>query len=173
MNDFRYYKIKLHVKSPEIKKKIKDLSDLSRFSYNWALETVQSYYKETGKHLTPIDLDKRFTELRQSAGYEWLLQFNITTPRYAFRHLEQGFRKAFAGVTRLPKFHSKKIHGIRFAFRGEKMSFHKIGNRVFVSIPGICRFKDNLIDCGDVFVPTGDDVVYNNAMIKYDGIDYG
>lgn len=171
-DEFIYFRIKLHNLTNEQKQKIKDLSDLSRFSYNWALEQVQSYYAETGKHLSPLDMDKRFKELRQTPGYEWLLNFNITTPRYAFRHLEKGFQKAFKKKSRIPKFHSKKVHGIRFAFRGEKMSFILKGKYTYVSIPGICRFQDNLIDCGEITVPIGKEFTYNNAIIKFDGLDY-
>lgn len=169
---FAYYRVKLHNLTDEQKQRIKELSDLSRFSYNWALEFWNKYYEETGKAPGVFDIDKAFAKLRNSPGYEWLQQYNITTPRYAFRHLARGFQKFFKRVNRHPHFHSKKEHGIRFGFRAEKMSFHGEYNE-YISIPGICKFKDNLIYCGNHKIPIRKNRTdYNNAIIKFDGVDY-
>lgn len=169
---YTYYRIKLHNLTDEQKQRIKELSDLSRFSYNWALEFWNKYYDETGKAPGVFDIDKAFAKLRNSPGYEWLLQYNITTPRYAFRHLACGFRKFFRKISNHPHFHSKKEHGIRFSFRAEKMSFHGNHNE-YISIPGICKFKDNLIYCGNHNIPIRDKRTdYNNGVIKFDGMDY-
>ena len=168
---YAYFRIKLHDLTAEQKLRIEDLSRVRRFVYNWGLNYCNEQY-ELGKSCPGfVSLSRAFQELRMTPGYGWLLDYNITTCRYALKDLLNGFAKFFGKINRYPRFKSKKRDKVTFATRGDRLRFYGEHGE-YVRIPGVSKSAEDVIYCGRHNVPFGKHVSYDNVRVKFDGVDY-
>lgn len=148
------------------------ITDTYRFCYNWGL-AFSNKYKETNFQTTPsfITLSDEFTKYRDT--HPWLQDFDINTCRYALMNVVEAFDNFFSGVSRYPKFKSKKRRECerKFKVRGDRLTFWGKYHQ-YVHIPGFGRFKKDRIYCGRHTIPTGQNVEYHNPYIKFDGDNF-
>ena len=82
----------------------------ARFAYNWALRKEIDAYESDEKFISPNDLRKEFTRLRNSAEYSWLKTISNNVTKQAIRDLGIAYDRFFKGESKRPKFKSKR-HG--------------------------------------------------------------
>jgi putative transposase len=138
---------------------------ISRFSYNWGLNYLNSYYKENNKVLFVGELRKIFTQLRNSDIYPWLREVSSDIPQQALKDLNDAFVDFSKGIHGHPKFKKKNK---------SEISFFHLGNKFIV--------KDKLIRLEKIgFVKMNDEnrlvignykkdkIKVTNPRIKYNG----
>lgn len=104
--------------------------NLSRYVYNWALEVEieheQKYMVdlEDKRLLSRTDMERKFTKLRNSKGYEFLKEIPHTSARMAIWDLLKGFDMYYRGFNKHPVFKSKKDYkGYSYTTRFDTMYF--------------------------------------------------
>lgn len=170
---FAYYKIKLHNLTEAQKLRVIELSNVRRAVYNIGLEYCNSLYENNHKARIPSynKFCKWLTKLRSNPKYSWLKNYNLCISRYALKDLRAAFDNFFNGICRHPSFKSKRRDQVRFATRDDRLKFRNPDGR-FAFIPGLSTSSNDLIDCGNHNIPFGKGIKYNNARIKFDGVDY-
>ncbi len=89
-------------------------ANVCRWVWNWGLARRTEHYKETGKGLTFYDQCKELVQLKHQPGMEWLEEVESQILRNPLQDLERAFALFFKGISRYPKFKSKKIDLRRF-----------------------------------------------------------
>lgn len=177
----------------EQKRLIKEISDLYRFAFNYALmeyiynylgvskeefdelrktmsfsKIIATHSKSGNKTITYFDMCKKFGKFRKEN--KWLQIIPRNTANQAIKNLYTGYRRFYNKVTkRPPKLKSKKSqHGKQsFSMRSNYLRFTKDGK--YVKIEGI----KNPIYCGNTEgIPKGKDKYYYSTTISYDGYEY-
>lgn len=104
--------------------------ELSRYVYNWALEQENNQYELHQKGLSDrsflsrYDIERRFTELRKSEGFEFLLEIPHISARNAIGELvDSSFQRYFTKQCNRPRFKSKKDTYMSFITRYDRMYF--------------------------------------------------
>ncbi len=87
-----------------------------RFIWNWALNRRQDYYKQTGKSLRAMALNKELTILKRQTETLWLYTVPNDLLQNVFRDLDKAFANFFAKRSRFPKLKKKATtpHAMRF-----------------------------------------------------------
>lgn len=80
----------------------------ARYSYNWALEQEKKNHEAGGKFLSDYELRKRFTEYKREEGNSWLYTISNNVSKQAIKDAVEAYRKFFKGLTRHPKYKSRK-----------------------------------------------------------------
>ena len=169
---FLFYKVKIHGLTDEDKALIERMSDIRRFTYNYFLEYSNTRYEESGEYFRGYKfLSNKITELRNSEEYGWLSNYNLCAMRGGLRDLHVGFMRFKRGECRHPKFKSKKRDQVRFMTRADRLSFHGENGR-YVFIPGLSKDRKHFFDLKDHHIPCGEDIVYRDAHVKFDGKTY-
>ena len=155
------FKVKLHP-TKEQEKMFHMNFGASRFAYNWALEKQKSHYDNGGKFIYDAELRRMFTQFKKEEGNEWLYDVINNTTKQAIKDLCKSYKAFFKGVSKHPKFKSKRksknsfYHDtVKIKFTGTHVKLEKIG---FVKLAE----KDR--------IPT--DCKYFNPRITFDGINY-
>lgn len=187
-NPDNFYGVKIKIYPDEYEKeRIKEISDLYRFVFNWGLSKLICHYlgitedkynklRESGmtnddiyiaykpkkkvKMLTFVDMCKELSAFRNSHG--WMKNIPVNIGRYALRNLYNGYKKFFRKDNIHPPAFKRKSQFQTFACRGERVTFY--GN--YVKIEGI----ESLIDCKKAEIPSF--CKKYNCTITFDGLDY-
>jgi len=145
----------------------------SRFAYNWAIAREQENHKQGNKFLSDCDLRKEFTQLKKQEDYKWLNQISNNVAKQAIKDACNSYKRFFKGLSKYPKFKSKK---------NSKQSFYQDNviikfTETHVKIEGfaISRKKNkqklNWIKlCEKGRIPTN--CKYMNPRITYDGLHW-
>lgn len=89
----------------------------ARFIYNWGLEQLLQYWEENkdkekkdrAKRPSAFDLAKKLTCLKNSdEKFAWLNTIDSQLFKYVFANLDEAFKQFFTGVSKHPKFKSKR-----------------------------------------------------------------
>ena len=80
----------------------------ARFAYNWALSREQENYKNGGKFISDNDLRKEFTILKHTDEYAWLNNVSNNVTKQAIKDACESYKRFFKGLSRFPKYKSKK-----------------------------------------------------------------
>jgi putative transposase len=103
----------------------------ARWAWNWALESTQKRYKETGKGMTFFQMIPLFPPLKKE--HEWLHDAYSQVLQASLRNLSASFQNFFEKRARYPRFKSK--HGkqsIQYPQNvkivGSKIHFPKVGD---------------------------------------------
>ncbi|MDP8965909.1 MAG: transposase, partial [Cyanobacteriota bacterium] len=80
----------------------------SRWWWNYALNLCIETYKETGKGLTQIALNKLLPDLKQQEETKWLSECYSQVFQATTLNLVTGYKNFFQGRARYPRFKSKK-----------------------------------------------------------------
>lgn len=159
----RGYKCKLYP-TPEQAARLDRLIELSRYTYNWAVNFENELYKSDKKFIQFYDLCKEFKKHRDSNA--WLKEIPLTTARMAIKNAINAFQMFFEKVSNHPIFKSKKR---------AKKSFNSRNDRVYIkddyiTIEGMGHH--NYILAKNHNIPFGPGVSYYNVTISFDGDDY-
>ena len=145
----------------------------ARFAYNWALRKEIDAYESDEKFISPNDLRKEFTRLRNSAEYSWLKTISNNVTKQAIRDLGIAYDRFFKGESKRPKFKSKR-HG-DFNFYQDPCKIQITATHVKLESIATSKRKNkqrlNCIRLAEVGrIPLG--VKYENPRITFDGLNW-
>lgn len=154
---------------------------VSRFAYNWALGKQQENYtlkgtgKSGGKFINEKDLRKEFTKLKQTDEYKWLNDYSNNITKQAIKDACEAYQRFFKGLSKYPKFKSKKRSNPKFYVDTGKIQFN--GTHVKLEKLATSKKKNkqklNWIRlCEHERIPYGKDIRYINPRISFDGVNW-
>ena len=145
----------------------------SRFAYNWTILREQENYKLGNKFLSDNELRKEFTQLKKHKEYQWLSKISNNVTKQAIKDACNSYKRFFKGLSKYPKFKSKKNSKQSFYQDGVKIQF----TDTHVKVEGFAvskkknKQKLNWIKlCEKGRIPT--DCKYMNPRITYDGLHW-
>lgn len=145
----------------------------ARFAYNWALAKEQENHKNGGKFISDNDLRKEFTVMKHTDEYAWLNSISNNVTKQAIKDACESYKRFFKGLSRFPKYKSKKKSKPSFFQDPIKIKF----TNTHVKIEGFATSKKankqklnhiRLAEYGRI--PT--DCKYYNPRITFDGINW-
>ena len=80
----------------------------ARFAYNWALAREQENHENGGKFISDNDLRKEFTTLKHTDEYAWLNNVSNNVTKQAIKDACESYKRFFKGLSKFPKYKSKK-----------------------------------------------------------------
>lgn len=153
--------------------KLFQYASCTRFAYNWAIAREQENHKQGNKFLSDNELRKEFTQLKKHEEYQWLNQISNNVTKQAIKDACNSYKRFFKGLSKYPKFKSKK---------NSKQSFYQDNvvirfTDTHVKIEGFAgskrpnKQKLNWIKlCEKGRIPTN--CKYMNPRITYDGLHW-
>ena len=145
----------------------------ARFAYNWTLAKEQENYKNGGKFISDNDLRKEFTILKHTDEYAWLNNVSNNVTKQAIKDACESYKRFFKGLSKFPKYKSKKKSKPSFFQDSLKIKF----TDTYVKVEGFAISKKankqklnhiRLAEKGRI--PT--DCKYYNPRITFDGINW-
>jgi len=79
-----------------------------RFIYNYFLTEKSDMYKKIGQSDNYNNQSLKLTQLKKQETTSWLKEINSQTLQYSLKCLDSAFNSFFKGISRYPKFKSKK-----------------------------------------------------------------
>src|SRR5574344_2174374 len=165
-------KIKLKPNNKQ-KTKMFQFAGTKRFAYNWALSKEQENYKNGGKFIQDNILRKEFTQLKKQEEYKWLYSISNNVTKQAIKDACISYKRFFKGISKPPKFKSKKHDKPSFYVDNVKIKF----TNTHVKLENIATSKKknkaklNWIRLSEKNkIPT--DCKYSNPHVVYDGINW-
>ncbi len=155
------------------KTKLFQYANTARFAYNWALGREKENYENGGKFICEGDLRKEFTQLKKKEEYLWLNKISNNVPKQAIKDACTAYKNFFNGVSKAPKFKSKKHSMPKFYQDTKKIKFTDTHIKVegFATSKRHNKQKLNWIRLAEhCRIPT--DCKYFNPRIKYDGLNW-
>lgn len=158
------------------KTKLFQYANTARFAYNWALAKEQENYKNGGKFLSDTDLRKEFTKMKQTQEYAWLNRIDCDVPKQAIKDACNAYKKFFKGLTKFPKFKSRRKSTPSFYQDNVKIQFSNAHVRLMlVAGKGKAKNKRSQKICRIRLaehnrIPTN--YKYSNPRIKFDGLNW-
>ena len=138
----------------------KKASGTARWSYNYALERSETFYKETGKRISEQDIRKEITQLKKQEEFKWLQEISAQVPKQAVKDLDLAYKRFFKGLGNKPKFKSKKNSKLSFYIPNDKLRVEE--NRVYLDKLG--WVKTNKDTRGTHLLSK-----FSNPRVKFDG----
>ncbi|QQO38098.1 mobile element protein [Staphylococcus phage vB_SauH_SPJ2] len=89
----------------------------SRFIYNWGLYTWEDMYKKNEKP-SSNKIAKKLKNLK--SGKKWLYTISNKTLVKTLQDLEKNYKMYFSGISKLPRYKSKKTSAYTFPIRTDK-----------------------------------------------------
>ena len=155
------------------KTKLFQYANTARFVYNWALGREKDNYKNGGKFIQDTVLRKEFTQLKKQEEYKWLYSISNNVTKQAIKDACMSYKRFFKGLSKPPKFKSKKHDRLSFYVDNIKIKF----TNTHVKLENIAiskkknKAKLNWIRlCEKNKIPT--DCKYINPHVVFDGIDW-
>lgn len=145
----------------------------ARFAYNWALAYEQQNYKDGGKFLSDRELRKVFTQLKTADEYHWLNDYSNNITKQAIKDAVDAYKKFFSGLSKFPRFKSKRhsspsfyIDTAKIKFTDTHVKLEKIANSTRKN-----RAQANFIRLAEHGrIPT--DTKYMNPRVTFDGLNW-
>lgn len=185
---YRVYKLRLYPNN-EQEKAMYQQATAQRFVWNWALDTVNKHYEETGKRLRAMDLNKIYTQAkRDREDMRWLDKATEDNPggagisvpacQMTFRNLDTAWDAFFKGLKagrRVGKPRFKSKHNTRPSMAWP-VGVYTDGTHVFIPKVGKVRYRgyDDLIldkhgEATVTFTPSGQ--WYLSKLVKIEAPD--
>lgn len=145
----------------------------SRFAYNWALAREQENHENGGKFISDNDLRKEFTVMKHTDEYTWLNSISNNVTKQAIKDACESYKRFFKGLSKFPKYKSKKKSKPSFFQDPIKIKFTDTHVKVegFASSKKANKQKLNHIRLAEHGrIPT--DCKYYNPRITFDGINW-
>jgi putative transposase len=131
----------------------------ARFAYNWGLSKWEEEYKQ-GLKPSKLSIKKEFnTAIKKDEKYSWLYEVSAQITVQAFEDLNTAYENFFKGLSKYPKFKSKKKSRQSFYVRYDAVKFKD--GEVNIEKIGKVKYKTNY----DIPVLNK----YNNPRCHYDG----
>lgn len=143
----------------------------ARFAYNWAISREQENHKLGNKFSSDNELRKEFTQLKKHKEYQWLSKISNNVTKQAIKDACNSYKRFFKGLSKYPKFKSKKNSKQSFFQDGLKIQFTDTHVKVegFASSKRPNKQKLNWIKlCEKGRIPTN--CKYMNPRFTFDGL---
>ena len=155
------------------KTKLFQYAGAARFAYNWALNREYENYKNGGKFISDGDLRKEFTQLKKTKEYTWLDNISNNVAKQAVKDACNAYKRFFKGLSKFPKFKSRK-HSVP-SFYQDNIKIQFTDTHVKVEGFAVSKKKNkqklNWIRLAEHNrIPAG--CKYSNPRIKYDGLNW-
>ncbi len=131
---------------------------ISRFIYNFTLKRQKENYENGGKFISDNDLRKEITQLKKTSLI-WLNEVSNNVSKQAVKDACLAYKNFFKGITKYPKFKSKKKSKPSFYNDTAKLKVNT--NCVLLEKIGWVQIKPNQIPVSPY--------KYSNPRISYDG----
>ncbi|MHC1684271.1 MAG: RNA-guided endonuclease InsQ/TnpB family protein [Clostridiaceae bacterium] len=132
---------------------------VARFAYNWGLAKWEEEYKQ-GLKLSKISLKKEFNNtIKRDKKYSWLYEVSGQITVQAFEDLNTAYKNFFKGLSKYPKFKTKKKSKQSFYVRYDRMNIKD--GKINIEKIGRVKYKTNY----DIPILSK----YNNPRCHYDG----
>ncbi len=148
-------------------------ADAARFAFNWTLAKEKENYENGGKFISDTELRKEFTRLRNSSDYAWLLNVSNNVTKQAIKDACTAYKNFFNGVSKYPRFKSKKKSKPKFYQDNVKIKFTNTHVKFegFSSSKKANKQKLNWVRLAEYGrIPT--DAKYMNPRISFDGLNW-
>ena len=145
----------------------------ARFAYNWALAREEENHENGGKFISDNDLRKEFTTLKHTDEYAWLNNVSNNVTKQAIKDACESYKRFFKGLSKFPKYKSKKKSKPSFFQDPIKIKFTDTHVKVegFAISKKANKQKLNHIRLSEHNrIPT--DCKYYNPRITFDGINW-
>ena len=154
--------------------KLFQYANTARFAYNWALGKEQENYKNGGKFISDSNLRKEFTQLKKTEEYAWLNKISNNVTKQAIKDACDTYKRFFKGLTKFPRFKSRKHSTPSFYQDNVKIQFTDTHVKVegFATSKKKNKQKLNWIRLAEHNrIPT-ENTKYMNPRFKYDGVNW-
>ena len=154
--------------------KLFQYANTARFAYNWALDKEQENYKNGGKFISDSNLRKEFTQLKKTEEYAWLNKISNNVTKQAIKDACNTYKRFFKGLTKFPRFKSRKHSTPSFYQDNVKIQFTDTHVKVegFATSKKKNKQKLNWIRLAEHNrIPT-ENTKYMNPRFKYDGVNW-
>lgn len=132
---------------------------VARFAYNWGLAKWEEEYKQ-GLNPSKISLKKEFNNtVKRDEKYNWLYEVSGQITVQAFDDLNAAYKNFFKGLSKYPKFKTKKKAKQSFYVRYDRMNIKE--GKINIEKIGRVKYKTNYA------IPILSK--YNNPRCHYDG----
>ena len=155
------------------KTKLFQYAGASRWAYNWSLVRQQENYKNGGKFISDNDLRKELTQLKKTEEYAWLNNVSNNVTKQAIKDACDSYKRFFKGLSRFPKFKSRKKSAPSFYQDPIKIKF----SETHVKLEGLANSKKenrrvlNYVKLSEHNrIPS--ECKYYNPRIKFDGLNW-
>lgn len=145
----------------------------ARFAYNWAVAREKENFSKNGKFLSDNDLRKEFTILKHTDEYAWLNDVSNNVTKQAIKDAVDAYKKFFKGLSRAPRFKSRKRSTPSFYQDTAKIKFTDTHVKLegFASSRKPNKQKLNWVRLAEHGrIPT--DCKYTNPRITFDGLNW-
>lgn len=102
----RGYRIKIFP-NEEQKKMMHKSFGCSRFIYNWCIDEIQKYYKDTKKHLNKYEITKKLKEIKKIESYYWLNEVSNDMLKTTIYDCNKAYKKWFKHIKKNGITHTK------------------------------------------------------------------
>lgn len=143
--------------TPEQEQQLWKSAGTSRWAYNWTLAKQQENYERGGKFISHEDLRKELTILKQTDEYAWLFEVSNNVTKQAIKDACEAFKKFFKGLTKFPRFKSRKKS--KPAFYNDTEKLKEKDNFVLIEKVGWIKTSERL--------PMNEK--YSNPRVSFDG----
>jgi putative transposase len=114
---------------------------VARFAYNWAFAKWEEEYK-LGLKPSKLSIKKEFNNtVKKDKNYNWLYEVSGQITVQAFEDLKMAYEHFFKGLSKHPKFKTKKKSKKSFYVRYNRMTFKN--NTVNIEKIGRVKYKTN------------------------------
>jgi len=132
---------------------------VARFAYNWGLAKWEEEYKQ-GLKPSKLSLKKEFNNyVKKDEKYSWLYEVSGQITVQAFEDLNCAYKNFFKGLSKYPRFKTKKKSKKSFYVRYDRMNIKD--GKVNIEKIGRVKYKTNY----DIPILSK----YNNPRCHYDG----
>ncbi|MDE5763592.1 MAG: transposase [Ruminococcus sp.] len=146
---------------------------LARFAYNWALNYERKNYESGNKFISDCDLRRIFTVLKSEKEYQWLNNYSNNIPKQAVKDAVKAFQNFFKGITKFPRFKSRRkskpsfyADPCKIQFTGTHVKLEKLTTSRKVNKQKFNSIK--LAEPNRIPVNTK----YSNPRITFDGLNW-
>lgn len=155
--------------------KLFQYANTARFAFNWTLGIQQENYKNGGKFISDNDLRKQFTQLKKSKDFLWLNSVSNNVTKQAIKDACEAYKKFFKGLSKYPKFKSKRKSKPSFYQDTFKIQFTETHVKMegFASSTKKNKQKLNWIRLAEKNrIQFGENIKYYNPRITFDGLNW-
>lgn len=150
-------------------------ANTARFAYNWAIAKQQENYQNGGKFISDSVLRKQFTQMKKLDEFNWLNNVSNNVTKQAIKDACNAYKRFFKGLSKYPKFKSKKKSTPSFYQDNVKIKFSETHVKVegFASSKKSNKQKINWIRLAEKGrIPFGENVRYVNPRFTFDGLNW-
>ncbi|MCM3054775.1 transposase [Caldibacillus thermoamylovorans] len=150
-------------------------ANTARFAYNWTIAKQQENFQNGGKFINDSILRKQFTQMKKLDEFNWLNNVSNNVTKQAIKDACDAYKRFFKGLSKYPKFKSKKKSIPSFYQDNVKIKFTKTHVKVegFASSKKSNKQKINWIRLAEKGrIPFGENVKYMNPRFTFDGLNW-